>query len=134
MSVKHTEAEPRLLISRTALLHNARILRREVGDHVRICAILKADAYGHGAPIVDHVALIDERFRLHERRAEKIAGLIAQAPRSAHEIAHALWGNVAVTQAYLTLSEVLGHIDLLLRDGRVVEEEHDGLARFRTAS
>jgi len=89
---------------------------------------------GHGAPIVDHVALIDERFRLHERRAEKIAGLIAQAPRSAHEIAHALWGNVAVTQAYLTLSEVLGHIDLLLRDGRVVEEEHDGLARFRTAS
>jgi glyoxylase-like metal-dependent hydrolase (beta-lactamase superfamily II) len=89
---------------------------------------------GHGAPIVDHVALIDERFRLHERRAEKIAGLIAQAPRSAHEIAHALWGNVAVTQAYLTLSEVLGHVDLLLRDGRVVEEEHDGLARFRTAS
>ncbi len=52
MSVKHTEAEPRLLISRTALLHNARILRREVGDHVRICAILKADAYGHGASIV----------------------------------------------------------------------------------
>ena len=25
-----------------------------------------------------------------------------------------LWGNVAVTQAYLTLSEVLGHVDLLI--------------------
>ena len=27
---------------------------------------------GHGQPITDHVSLIDERFRLHRRRAEKI--------------------------------------------------------------
>ncbi|HTW41837.1 MAG TPA: MBL fold metallo-hydrolase [Solirubrobacteraceae bacterium] len=86
---------------------------------------------GHGRPITDHVALIDERFRLHRRRAQKIAGLIASQPRTAHEIAQELWGNVAVTQAYLTLSEVLGHVDLLLRDGTVVEQEHDGVARFR---
>ena len=58
---------------------------------------------GHGRPITDHVALIDERLRMHRRRAEKIAGLIAAKPRTAHEIAQELWGNVAVTQAYLTL-------------------------------
>jgi hypothetical protein len=34
-----------------------------------------------------------------------------------------MWGNVAVTQAYLTLSEVLGHTDLLVNDGRVAEVE-----------
>ena len=78
---------------------------------------------GHGEPITDHVALIDERFRLHRRRAEKIHRLIAAQPRTAHEIAQELWGNVAVTQAYLTLSEVLGHVDLLLADGLVVEQE-----------
>jgi len=88
---------------------------------------------GHGAPIVDHVALIDERFRLHRRRAEKIRRLIASQPRTAHEIAQELWGNVAVTQAYLTLSEVLGHVDLLLRDGAVVEQERDGVVRFQAA-
>ena len=49
-------------------------------------------------------ALIDERFRLHERRAAKLAGLIAERPRTAYELAQAMWGNVAVTQAYLTLS------------------------------
>ncbi len=70
---------------------------------------------GHGDPITDHVALIDERFRMHRRRAEKIHRLIAAEPRTAHEIAQELWGNVAVTQAYLTLSEVLGHVDLLLQ-------------------
>jgi hypothetical protein len=35
-----------------------------------------------------------------------------------------------VTQAYLTLSEVLGHTDLLLNDGRVREVERDGVAWF----
>jgi glyoxylase-like metal-dependent hydrolase (beta-lactamase superfamily II) len=88
---------------------------------------------GHGRPITDHVALIDERFRLHRRRAEKIHRLIASEPRTAHEIAQELWGNVAVTQAYLTLSEVLGHVDLLLEDGRVAEVEQDGVVRFRSA-
>jgi glyoxylase-like metal-dependent hydrolase (beta-lactamase superfamily II) len=89
---------------------------------------------GHGQPITDHVALIDERFRLHRRRAEKIHRLIAERPRTAHEIAQDLWGNVAVTQAYLTLSEVLGHVDLLLEDGRVVEKEDDGVVRFASAA
>ena len=85
---------------------------------------------GHGEPIDDHAALIDERFRLHERRAEKLYRLIAERPRTAYELAQAMWGNVAVTQAYLTLSEVLGHTDLLVDDDRVVEDEQDGVVRF----
>ena len=85
---------------------------------------------GHGAPIEDHVRLIDERFRMHRRRAGRMCRLIAAEPRTAHEIAQELWGNVAVTQAYLTLSEVLGHLDMLLADGRVSEHESDGVVRF----
>jgi glyoxylase-like metal-dependent hydrolase (beta-lactamase superfamily II) len=88
---------------------------------------------GHGRPIRDHVALIDGRFRMHDRRAERIHALIVEQPRTAHEIAQELWGNVAVTQAYLTLSEVLGHVDLLLRDGRASEQELDGVVRFHAA-
>jgi len=89
---------------------------------------------GHGEPVTDHVALIDERFRLHARRAEKIRRLIAgEGPATAYEIAQSLWGNVAVTQAYLTLSEVLGHVDLLVGDGRVVEQRDGGVVRFAAA-
>lgn len=44
--------EPRLLISRHALLHNASVIRNAVGPTVRLCAMVKADAYGHGAAIV----------------------------------------------------------------------------------
>jgi glyoxylase-like metal-dependent hydrolase (beta-lactamase superfamily II) len=85
---------------------------------------------GHGDPVTDHVKLIDERFALHERRAAKIGGLIAEKPMSAYEIAQSLWGNVAVTQAYLTLSEVLGHVDLLIDRGEVRETEVGGVIRY----
>jgi glyoxylase-like metal-dependent hydrolase (beta-lactamase superfamily II) len=88
---------------------------------------------GHGEPVRDHVALIDERFAMHERRAAKIAGLIADHPQTAYEIAQALWGNVAVTQAYLTLSEVLGHVDLLVDRGEVHEVEVGGVIRYESS-
>jgi glyoxylase-like metal-dependent hydrolase (beta-lactamase superfamily II) len=89
---------------------------------------------GHGEAFDGHAELIDDRFALHERRAAKIATLIAERPRSAHEIAQALWGNVAVTQAYLTLSEVLGHVDLLLERGEVRESELGGVVRFEAVA
>jgi len=85
---------------------------------------------GHGDPITDHRTLIDQRFVLHRRRADKIHRLLVERPRSAYEIAQALWGNIAVTQAYLTLSEVLGHVDVLVNEGRVQETERDGVAVF----
>jgi glyoxylase-like metal-dependent hydrolase (beta-lactamase superfamily II) len=85
---------------------------------------------GHGDPIVEHVSLIDERLRMHRRRAQRIAGMLEGGPMTAFEIAVQMWGNVAVTQAYLTLSEVLGHLDLLVREEAVRELEADGTARF----
>jgi glyoxylase-like metal-dependent hydrolase (beta-lactamase superfamily II) len=85
---------------------------------------------GHGDPIVDHRALIDERLRMHQRRAAKVLRMLDERPLTAYEIALNMWGNVAVTQAYLTLSEVLGHLDLLARDACVAEREHDGVVSF----
>jgi glyoxylase-like metal-dependent hydrolase (beta-lactamase superfamily II) len=85
---------------------------------------------GHGPPVRDHVSLIDERLRLHRRRASKILRLLDAGPLTAYEMALKLWGNVAVTQAYLTLSEVLGHLDLLVREGFVREHAGEEVNRF----
>jgi glyoxylase-like metal-dependent hydrolase (beta-lactamase superfamily II) len=89
---------------------------------------------GHGDPVTDHAALIDQRMALHARRSDKIHGLIAERPRTAYELAQAMWGNIAVTQAYLTLSEVVGHVDLLMNDGRVVERDEDGVVRYESVA
>ncbi|MGA9875747.1 MAG: MBL fold metallo-hydrolase [Solirubrobacteraceae bacterium] len=101
-------------------------------DSLRLTREMELDVVlaGHGEPIEDHRALIDERFRMHERRADKLHGLIVERPRNAYELAQEMWGNVAVTQAFLTLSEVLGHVDLLIDEGRVGERELDGVVCF----
>jgi glyoxylase-like metal-dependent hydrolase (beta-lactamase superfamily II) len=89
---------------------------------------------GHGEPITDHVELIDQRLAMHQRRAEKFYALIAEQPRTGHELAQALWGDVAVTQAFLTLSEVIGHVDLLVNAGHVREEEDGQVVRYAATS
>lgn len=117
-----TGPRPRALIDYMASLERTRELE------------LSLVLSGHGPPIADHAALIESRLLLHRRRAERIHGLIARRALTAHEIAIELWGNVAVTQAYLTLSEVLGHVDLLLAEGRVVEREDSESASVRFAA
>jgi glyoxylase-like metal-dependent hydrolase (beta-lactamase superfamily II) len=112
------DGRPRALLTYLASLRDTRAMAAEL--------VLP----GHGEAITDHAALIDERFALHERRARKIHDLLAGEPRSAYEVAQALWGNVAVTQAYLTLCEVLGHVDLLLERGEVRERELGGVVRY----
>jgi glyoxylase-like metal-dependent hydrolase (beta-lactamase superfamily II) len=136
--IKHISSNP--LISRP--LDDAAVSPRERPqalvtylESLRKTRELPADIVlsGHGEPITDHVRLIDERFEMHRLRAEKIYGLIADQPRTGYELAQALFGDIAVTQAYLTLSEVLGHVDLLLNDGRVREVERDDVAHFEAA-
>lgn len=89
---------------------------------------------GHGDPITDHAGLIDSRMAAEERRLNKIERIITERPRTAHAVAEEIWGNVAVTQAFLTLSEVIGHTDILQDQGRVVEREADGLLIFEAAA
>ena len=86
---------------------------------------------GHGEPVEDHRKLIDERMGMHERRANRLYKLVAERPRNAYEMAQEMWGNVAVTQAFLTLSEVLGHVDVLIDEGRVRELEAEGVTSFQ---
>jgi alanine racemase len=52
MDARDGLGEPTAYISRSALLHNAALIRRSISPHVRICAIVKAGAYGHNADIV----------------------------------------------------------------------------------
>jgi glyoxylase-like metal-dependent hydrolase (beta-lactamase superfamily II) len=84
---------------------------------------------GHGEPFTGAAALIERRLELHERRADKILEALDR-PRCAADIGRDLWRYVPVTQAYLVLSEVLGHLDLLEARGAVCQEERDGVVRY----
>jgi glyoxylase-like metal-dependent hydrolase (beta-lactamase superfamily II) len=79
---------------------------------------------GHGPLFEGHRELIEKRLDMHARRARRILRSVNGA-RTATDIIALLWRNLPVTQSYLALSEVLGHIDLLERDGLVRAVERD---------
>lgn len=105
--------------------------------HLRETRELQVDLVlpGHGDEFADHRSVIDDRFAMHERRAAKLLDALSARPKTAFELASELWGQLAVAQAYLTLSEVFGHMDLLVDDGAVLELPPDekGVVRFTPA-
>lgn len=86
---------------------------------------------GHGLAITDHAELIGKRLAADDRRTGKIFKLVAEGHDSPHGIANAIWGDIALTQAYLTLSEVIGHLDLLVAANRVREITGEQFSTFR---
>jgi hypothetical protein len=67
---------------------------------------------------------------MYERRATKILNLIRDRPQNAFEIAVNIWSDVAIAQAFLTLSQVLGHIDLLIDRKQVYQNEDEKIIKF----
>jgi glyoxylase-like metal-dependent hydrolase (beta-lactamase superfamily II) len=85
---------------------------------------------GHGDPFTDAAALIDRRIEFHDRRARKIRGAL-ERPMTASEIVSVLWANLPVTQTYLALSEVIGHLDMLIDAGEAeMVLEGDDVVRY----
>ena len=80
---------------------------------------------GHGQPFSGHVELIDERMAMHAKRSVKMLEALAAGPANALQIASAIWGDIAQAQPFLTFSEVLGHMDVLIDDGKVEEIPSD---------
>lgn len=99
-------------------------------DSLRRTAALAVDTLlpGHGEPIDDPQALVAARLEMHRQRKERIyQELRSRGRATAHELARALWGDIAARQTYLTLSEALGHADLLVAEGRAREVERGGV-------
>jgi hypothetical protein len=64
------------------------------------------------------------REDMHARRARRILRAV-DGTRTAADMIGVLWRALPVTQHYLALSEVLGHLDLLAADGLVRAVERD---------
>jgi len=86
---------------------------------------------GHGPPATDPSPLVADRIRRQDRRAGKLLGLLrAGGPRTAFDLAEGIWGSEASGQVFLVLSEVLGHLDLLVVGRLAVERDLGGPAVF----
>jgi glyoxylase-like metal-dependent hydrolase (beta-lactamase superfamily II) len=86
---------------------------------------------GHGPPVTAHAELVETRLRDHARRCERIVAILEDGPATAFDIASGLWPLRTVrTQPLLVVWEVVGHLELLLAAGLVVERAGDGMSVF----
>ena len=88
---------------------------------------------GHGAPFQGHRAAIDSLLRFYERRQEKLLGALADGSRTAAELSVALFGPQEGARLYLTLSEVVGNLEVLEDQRRVHRVEDGAVDRWASA-
>jgi glyoxylase-like metal-dependent hydrolase (beta-lactamase superfamily II) len=88
----------------------------------------------HGDVIRDHRKLIAGYRLHHERRKLQMLRQLRSEPATAWQLAAKLFPRAYETQLYLVMSEVIGHLDLLVEDGTVLLEERDGLEVARAAA
>jgi glyoxylase-like metal-dependent hydrolase (beta-lactamase superfamily II) len=89
---------------------------------------------GHGDAVADHRRLVRYRFAEHRRRCQRILTVLDDGPAHAYGIAKQLWSARTVAeQPVLVVWEVLGHLDLLLDEGKVSEHVLDDGSRYGKA-
>jgi glyoxylase-like metal-dependent hydrolase (beta-lactamase superfamily II) len=85
---------------------------------------------GHGKELDDLAGHIDMRFANMERRRKRVRAALSGGPCTAHDVALQIWGDAAVAEPFLTISEVLGYVDLMRDDGEAIEERDNGVVHI----
>jgi glyoxylase-like metal-dependent hydrolase (beta-lactamase superfamily II) len=87
---------------------------------------------GHGQPIHDVHKVVRKRLHFHERRAQRMLDSIGAEERSAYGIAEPLFGRLSGAEAFLALSETIGHLDWLEEQRRIEAVKHDEVIYWRS--
>lgn len=88
-------------------------------------------APGHNAPFSGHVALIDRLLGFYARRQDRIVSLLtARGAQTPAELSAQVFPMAKRSQHFLTLSEVMGNLEVLEEAGRVARSTVAGRLRF----
>lgn len=111
-----------------------RSLEEYLGSLDRMHDLDPAVAYpGHGDPITDPRALIEWTIEHHEKRKVTIAGHLSAVAKTPYELAAELYPEKIGYEAFLAVSEVVAHLDLVVADGDATIEDRDGVTYYSAA-
>ncbi len=77
---------------------------------------------GHGEPIRDFGGALRKIFYHHEERLARVLASLSSGGRTAYEISRELFPDAKSFEVFLGLSEVLGHLRILLDEGKIIFE------------
>lgn len=89
---------------------------------------------GHGGPMTNPGARIRELINLHDQRKEEIFGRLGFESKTLFALAQELYQNLDEINMMLAVSEVVGHLDLLLEESRVTATRRGPAIFFRARS
>jgi alanine racemase len=90
-----------------AVLHNLSLVRKQVGGHAKICAVLKGDAYGHGMVPMARLLV-----------SEGVADMIAVG-KTEELVVMSEEDSAGRTEILLLGEADAGEVENLLREGRI---------------
>lgn len=116
--LSHSHRATRAVVDLDAITHNVRLLRGLLDPGVRLMAVVKANAYGHGAVPVARacleagaawlaVAAVDEGLALRRAGLGINAPLLVLGPSAPEEYATALGHDLALAAGSLAMAEVI---------------------------
>jgi glyoxylase-like metal-dependent hydrolase (beta-lactamase superfamily II) len=82
---------------------------------------------GHGDPIHDFKGALEKAFHHHDQRLSMVFSIVSSGERTAYEISRVLFPKAKSFQVFLGVSEVLGHLRILLDDGKIVFRSMGGI-------
>jgi glyoxylase-like metal-dependent hydrolase (beta-lactamase superfamily II) len=89
---------------------------------------------GHGPPFQDHRRVIDALLAFYVKRHARIREALASGPRTAYEIAQALFPSARPGDVFLVLSETIANVEVLEGRGEIARERDGEVYRFRLAA
>lgn len=88
---------------------------------------------GHGEVIQDLPTRVQETLNHHHDRKERIANIIDEKrPVTAYDVMQEMFPELPATEVFAGMSEVIGHLDLLEDEDRILIEEFEQRLRYRT--
>lgn len=91
---------------------------------------LKVCYPGHGSPITDHRAIIDDLFERVENRTARILDFLEDGPKTPHEVTMGLFPKIDPKQYMLGLSVAIGHLELLQQRDVVQRSTQSGVNHY----
>ncbi len=85
---------------------------------------------GHGEPVTNHRELITQRLERNWERTNTLREFLRDGEKTAYELTQLLFPKIYEKELPLTLSETLGHIDLLIILHQLEAHERDGVIYY----
>jgi len=112
----------------TSLKHYLNSIRRI--DGLEVSLVLP----GHGEPVEDFKGLLEKILRHHEQRLELVLSMLSQGEKTAYDISRALFPYTKSFEIFLGVSEVLGHLSILLEEGKISLRSRNGIDYYSTTA